>query len=444
MDDERNHERERSRGSGFEWYFIGLVTAVIPGVALVFFGLDYAADNITALAIGFLGTIFGVAFAGGVLYLFRHRIMGWVRVKADTTLHDVADAVENLARVAHPGSSPDERIEAVGSFGHSFASWFSWVSTRRWVAGLTITLFIGFGALVGEVILFRQLEIAEKQLAKQTEQVLLATRQLQISEGQLEATRGQLEALGFQIDQARLQNELVRDQNGLIKAQNQYFREQNERTQLQIDAQAADTRIVRRAQLLTTIYELSDCDRSKLEEGEECPPKAPSRLREEAVRALAQLDEENLNLSGSDLSGARLLVASLQYARFQSANLRNIILSDSNLTDATLINTDLSYAYLTYVDLSDSDLSGANLSGAYLYDTNLSGADLTGANLSYAILMGAKLREAKNLTKPQLAEACGDSRTQIPEELERPDHWLDRPWKRSDPEGAGCPPEPTE
>ncbi len=47
----------------------------------------------------------------------------------------------------------------------------------------------------------------------------------------------------------------------------------------------------------------------------------------------------------------------------------------------------------------------------------LGGANLTGADLFAADLQGANLTKAKNLTREQLDEACGDDKTKLPDDL---------------------------
>ena len=69
---------------------------------------------------------------------------------------------------------------------------------------------------------------------------------------------------------------------------------------------------------------------------------------------------------------------------------------------AIFAGADLSRARLSSTDLSGANLKGANLDGALLRRTNLSGADLSGA---------------KGLSSKQLALACGDEATKLPEGL---------------------------
>ena len=260
----------------------------------------------------------------------------------------------------------------------------------------------------------------------------------------------------------------------------------------QISQQASDTEIVRRTQLLTLVYETPDCDleaekaeadaefRKKYGDLEDlvfglstaadyfsfgalrdylrhsgwsrmyqqvredfrighCPPKAPLRLRQEAVVALARIDGRALDLSeshlnGADLMGAHLNNADLSFAGLRDANLSFAGLRGANLKDANLRDTNLSDANLRRANLRGTDLRRANLFGAHLNyadlsDANLRNADLGAADLNEAFLFGSDLRRAEFLTQEQLNVTCGDSRTRISKRLERPKHWLDRPFQ---------------
>jgi pentapeptide repeat protein len=134
------------------------------------------------------------------------------------------------------------------------------------------------------------------------------------------------------------------------------------------------------------------------------------------------------NLSGQllnnvvDLREAKLVLANLSDAYLREANLGGADLFGAKLSGASLIAANLDHALLAYADLSGADLSLANLRNSILANANLSGANLYRANLSAtglsgANLNGAKLRDAKGLTQTQLDEACGDSKTKLPEGL---------------------------
>ncbi len=81
-------------------------------------------------------------------------------------------------------------------------------------------------------------------------------------------------------------------------------------------------------------------------------------------------------------------------------------------------------------DLKKKRLVGENLSGALLIAAdlkgiNLSGVDFLGADLRDTDLRGADLSRSIYLTQLQLNSAKGDTNTQLPVSLSRPEHWCD-------------------
>ena len=57
----------------------------------------------------------------------------------------------------------------------------------------------------------------------------------------------------------------------------------------------------------------------------------------------------------------------------------------------------------------NADLFGATLTGGHFSRADFKGAQLRGATIS-----GADLSEARNLTREQLTETCGDHATRLP------------------------------
>jgi uncharacterized protein YjbI with pentapeptide repeats len=80
---------------------------------------------------------------------------------------------------------------------------------------------------------------------------------------------------------------------------------------------------------------------------------------------------------------------------------------------------DIHGAFVRRTDLSGADLERANLSYADATNANFRGANFRDANLEGTILRGADLREAKNLTREQLAAAIIDETTALPDYLQR-------------------------
>ena len=239
------------------------------------------------------------------------------------------------------------------------------------------------------------------------------------------------------------QKGLMQEQNAEMREQNVAIRTQNETMRRQVNHQAADTLIVRRAQLLDIIYECEEpeVEESKVKETEPtaepsvCKPKAHRRARQEAVLAFVKIERDrdvhadltraplcnvdlnaanlsNVNLSNASLCRAALEKANLSYANLWGAYLRDAHLSRANLTGAGLGEPDSAQLLVKGIALTDLDganLFGANLVGAQLWFTFLREAilieaDLTGANFQGANLTDANLTDA-NLTDANLTDA---------------------------------------
>ncbi len=111
-------------------------------------------------------------------------------------------------------------------------------------------------------------------------------------------------------------------------------------------------------------------------------------------------ENEQLDLSHTDIRGANLNRANLEQTNLYQANLAGANLTEANLAGAILSaanleSTNLYLANLEGAILSAASLKGANLEGANLHCASLYLAGLHGAVLNDAILDGANLREAK-------------------------------------------------
>jgi uncharacterized protein YjbI with pentapeptide repeats len=246
---------------------------------------------------------------------------------------------------------------------------------------------------------------------------------------------------------ALLPTYLLWRQNVLIQEQNVYFRDQTEKMREQIAVEEQNTRAVRRAQLLSTIYDPGPCTAPDPAEG--CPPLANVRSRAEAALALIQLDRaqgvDQVDLSRANLDGARLATADLSKVRLQGARLRRANLEGLGLRGARLSGADLTGSHLGGADLRGADLTEAvltdarlneaadlsnataqraNFDGAFLRTARLDGADLRGASLRGADFLhatlrgtrleGADLSGAGHLEAADLAGATYDPRTRWP------------------------------
>ncbi|WP_442941123.1 pentapeptide repeat-containing protein [Nostoc sp.] len=105
---------------------------------------------------------------------------------------------------------------------------------------------------------------------------------------------------------------------------------------------------------------------------------------------LSHTDMRGANLHGANLEQTNLYQANLAGANLREANLEGAILSAANLEGANLYLANLEGAILSAANLEAANLEGANLHCASLYLAGLHGAILNDATLD-----GANLREAK-------------------------------------------------
>ncbi|MGZ9810349.1 pentapeptide repeat-containing protein [Pseudoroseicyclus sp. H15] len=129
--------------------------------------------------------------------------------------------------------------------------------------------------------------------------------------------------------------------------------------------------------------------------------RALSFLAELEVLGIVRPPLEERALSGADLKGLDLT----------GADLEGSDLAGAELEEAVLMGADLESADLTGADFKDADLRGAELGHARLQRADLDHADLRGADLHLA----------EGLTRAQIALACLDTSTRLPDDLARPE-----------------------
>lgn len=149
------------------------------------------------------------------------------------------------------------------------------------------------------------------------------------------------------------------------------------------------------------------------------------------LASLQGADMRQAKMRGADLTGTLLARANLEGADMQGANAAGVDLRGANLKGANLTYARLDAAMLTDTDFTGATLVGANfrvvemVKGLTLRDTDargaifrhafLRGVDFRGANLS-----GADFTRAFGLSNEQLALACGDEKTKLPDGLRIP------------------------
>ncbi|HEY4345381.1 MAG TPA: pentapeptide repeat-containing protein [Parvibaculum sp.] len=149
------------------------------------------------------------------------------------------------------------------------------------------------------------------------------------------------------------------------------------------------------------------------------------------LASLQHADLRKIKLVGAELSGTLLT-----YANLEGADMRGANAAGADMRGANLKGADLSYARVDAAMLMDTDFTGAKLVGADFRAIELvkglrfRDADLTDASFRYAFLRGVDFRGANlsgadftrafGLSNEQLALACGDEKTKLPDGLKIP------------------------
>lgn len=120
------------------------------------------------------------------------------------------------------------------------------------------------------------------------------------------------------------------------------------------------------------------------------------------------------NLSGISASGATFVSAEMQRSNFSDADLTNVDFTKAELGRTVFYKAKLANTRFSLVNLSRSTFHNVDISGPI---------DFTNAFLFLTRIEGVDLSKATGLTQDQIALACGDDRTKLPEGLQKPEKW---------------------
>ncbi len=312
---------------------IGLVAGSLAAVSVVeTWASEYRqiVATVGALVAGAIATLLAIYFS-------RHRIAAKMKGSANARLGDIVEPTANALLAASAGNLAKTKKEVV-ELGRVVLSWYAWVQTRRWLAGLVLSAAAIFASIAGMALLSAQ-------------------------------------------------NELLKTQNDLIEEQGRLLRELQE-------ASSGETKDrfnrERRTDALDKLFSQACATVS----GEyRCSSKWPIRLRLAAARDLAEIEKAAgrvLNLQNVDLQGATIDF-SLENALLDSADLRDVRF----IGDASLRSASLQVANLSGAQLGGIDLVAANLEGVVAVEAYFDSADLRGATLDFALLVASDFSGAK-------------------------------------------------
>lgn len=120
------------------------------------------------------------------------------------------------------------------------------------------------------------------------------------------------------------------------------------------------------------------------------------------------------NLSGISASGSTFVSSEMQRSNF----------SDADLTNVDFTKAELGRAIFYKAKLANTRFALVNLSRATFHNVEMNGpVDFTNAFLFLTRIEGVDLSKATGLEQDQIALACGDDRTVLPEGLKAPPSW---------------------
>lgn len=438
----RHQSKDRSTSNRINFWislFLAFFVGVMITIPMATLGLPFLAEHIREVIVGAVVIIIVLGILVFLSILFRKEILQLLFGVTDTDISELKGSSKSLVESVLSRDSE----KAKGDFENTFtkiSAWYSWHQYKRWVLLAFQVLLVGFGGLLGSVLLFNQNKLFENQNAlfqyqneRVKEQTDLASAQKELTEKELLLIERQLQFLKEQNEKIETQTGLFRNQNELIAFQNTrvdsqlvLFNAQNDKIEKQtylIESQRRNSLIFELGNVLDAIKEETNYGKEK-EISDQLIGRisALSRsfkpyrylqgdslsreLSPERGQLLIALLESNLkpevlekiysksDFTKSDLDGAKLRKCHLAKVDLSRSSLRSANLDSANLHSANLCCSDLSKANFGYSSMIGTELGSANAQGAYFSSADLSNAVLISANFKGAVMRGTKLHGA--------------------------------------------------
>ena len=374
-----------------------LAIGIILGVAVTSIGLEALADKLDDLVTGFISLVVVIGILSVWIVANKNRLLKRIFGVSDIDLGDLKgrsfDLINNFSEKNY-----GEAEKNVSYILSKVSAWYVWFNFRRWILIVFQALFIGFGGLLGTILLFRQNLLIEQQTKR-------LDKQNELMENQNE-----------RMDQQTYLQEADR-RSALVFRMDNTWNEVDRELKLDVGRQRVRdlspeliTRIVTLCEMLRPYRYLQGGVLSKgelsQERGQVLISLANIHLDTNTMKAIFEkgnfryADLSGVNFRKAYLKGVSLSDAALQQATLQEANLEQALLTNARLHQADLVGAKLNHANLEGTDLSravleNAQLQTANLSGARLQGANLRGANLSKADLTHVLWSGADLRGAR-------------------------------------------------
>ena len=358
-----------------------LAVGIIIGVSITSIGLRSLAEKLDELIVGFISVIILIGAVTVWIVFNKDKILEKIFGVRGTDLSDLK--VRGITLLSNLSEKNYEEAEKNLSYISSKTmAWYVWFNFRRWILIVFQALFIGFGGLLGTILLFSQNLLIEQQTIRLDKQNELIEKQNEHIDQQTylqEADRRS--ALVFRMDNTW--NEVDRELKTDVA-----------RPRIRDLSPELITRIVTLCEMLRPYRYLQGgvLSSSELspERGQVLITLANSNLDTFTLKAI--FDKANFRFS--DLVGVNFRNAFLKGASLDHAALNQSLFSKANLSEANLAKAKLLQADFTGAVLERTDFSNAELKQATFYNARLWRADFSRSNLRQARFTDADLREA--------------------------------------------------
>jgi len=375
---------------------VALLLGVLIGAIVSLVGLHTLEIYLPYLIIGFIALILLAAVLAFVIVQNKEAVLKRLFGVSDADLSQV----KGLAQVLFMNVWEKDFKTAETTFNALFAkmfAWHSWMNFRRWIVMVFQTLFVGFGGLLGTLLLYNQNKLLTQQNELLTNQNIRLTQQTYLQEAErrsalillmgnlLDALDKELKDDIGQKGARDLSPQLVGRIIALSSGLKPY-------RYLESDSLIAQEISPERGQLLLSILS-SEVDNGTLRRIFQSADFSFSELQ---GAALAGEFLEGINLRNADLSKANLNGARLAGADLNKADLSGAILAGTDLRKANLSETDLRETFITEVDFRGASLYGTDLRGVDLSDSDLRRSFMREALLDSAVVPDFRWLEAIN------------------------------------------------
>ncbi|MBC7776342.1 MAG: pentapeptide repeat-containing protein [Phycisphaerae bacterium] len=365
---------------------VALMIGILIGAVVSLTGLTTLADYLMPLIIGFVVFVLFMAGLSFILVQNKEKVLHKLFGVKNTDLSDVKDNALHLFINSWKKEFPAAKKNFNALFTKILA-WYAWMSFRRWILLVFQMLFIGFGGVLGTMLLYNQNKLLTQQNLLLQSQNYRLDQQTYLQEADrrssliflmgnlLDAMDRELKSDVGQPGVRDLSPQIIGRVVALSKSLRPY-------RYLESDSLVARELSPERGQLLVSIVN-SQIDNSSLRRIFQFSDFSFADLKGVVLSGeflsginLRRADLANATLDETDLSRADLSGADLSQAVLARANLR-----EARFRQSIMINAYLESADLTQASFYEAKMRSANLAGAMLRQTHFTKADLSAANL---------------------------------------------------------------